>query len=149
MNRTLLKTFLFIFFCQPIYLLGFAQEYAGALRWNQFQAPRGNNSILKSAKKTTTTLTLPFFEDFTGYSASPDSFKWQDAEVYINNTMGVMPVSRGVATFDDLNARGIPYDSFSNVGFETALPKGQSVAKLSASCSLLKILLLVTPGCVP
>ncbi len=99
---------------------GFAQENVGPLRWNQFQAVHNNNGINKSAKKTSTTLSLPFFEDFTGYSASPDSFKWQDCEVYINNTMGVMPVSRGVATFDDLNARGIPYDSFSNVGFRNA-----------------------------
>jgi hypothetical protein len=65
-------------------------------------------------QKTTAALTLPFFEDFTGYGVFPDSSKWVDYSTYVNNTMGVMPVSRGVVTFDALNWRGLPYDSFTN-----------------------------------
>ncbi|MFI4963161.1 MAG: T9SS type A sorting domain-containing protein, partial [Legionellales bacterium] len=72
------------------------------------------------AKKTTTTLSLPFFEDFTQYGIYPDSNKWVDYEVYINNTMCASPPSWGVATFDDLDANGIPYDSFSNTNFRYA-----------------------------
>ncbi|OSZ78584.1 hypothetical protein CAP35_10135 [Chitinophagaceae bacterium IBVUCB1] len=63
-----------------------------------------------NAHKTTAALTLPFFEDFTKVSTWPDNQKWVDAQVYINNTMGVQPISRGVATFDGLNASGIPYE---------------------------------------
>ena len=44
--------------------------------------------------------TLPFFEDFSGNSIFPDNNKWIDHSVYINNTMGVNVISRGVATFD-------------------------------------------------
>lgn len=68
----------------------------------------------------TTALTLPFFEDFTGYSLYPDSTKWVDDEVYINNTMCVSPISRGVATMDALNNMGLPYDSFSNYNYRYA-----------------------------
>ncbi|MDI9320295.1 MAG: T9SS type A sorting domain-containing protein [Phycisphaerales bacterium] len=59
----------------------------------------------------TTALTLPFFEDFTGYGANPDSSKWLERQVYINNTMGVNMISRGVATFDALSQFGVPYDT--------------------------------------
>jgi hypothetical protein len=60
----------------------------------------------------TTALSLPFFEDFTHailYNY-PDSNLWEDRYIYVNNTMGVNPVSRGVATFDALNERGLPYN---------------------------------------
>lgn len=69
------------------------------------------------ARKTTGSLPLPFFEDFTGYDPLPDSNKWVDKEVYINNTMCVSPVSRGVATMDALNAHGIPYDTVDNLAY--------------------------------
>lgn len=59
----------------------------------------------------TTAATLPFFEDFTNYDALPDPARWIDRQVYINNTMGVNPISRGVATFDALNQYGKPYDT--------------------------------------
>ncbi|MES2703733.1 MAG: T9SS type A sorting domain-containing protein [Bacteroidota bacterium] len=70
--------------------------------------------------KVTATLSLPFFEDFTGYGIFPDSTRWVDYHTYVNNTMCVMPVSRGVATLDALDWRGIPYDSFSNSVFRYA-----------------------------
>src|SRR5690606_10916233 len=41
----------------------------------------------------------------------PDAAKWTGNTVYINNTMGVNVISRGVATMDALNAKGGPYDS--------------------------------------
>ncbi len=65
-------------------------------------------------------LNLPFFEDFTGYDIYPDTANWVDFEVYVNNTMCVNPVARGVATFDALNSIGVPYDSFSNTNFRYA-----------------------------
>ena len=94
----------------------FGQEYTGHLYWNK-SLPEHTATGLHAARKTTAVthpLTLPFFEDFTGYYLYPDSNKWADYEVYINNTMCVSPISRGVATFDALDAHGIPYDSFSN-----------------------------------
>lgn len=88
------------------------QEFAGPIRWNPFQVT--NTVYPAPAKKTTAVQTLPFFEDFTDYGACPDSSKWQDCHVYVNNTMSFGAISRGVATFDDLNVKGLPYDSFNN-----------------------------------
>jgi hypothetical protein len=97
-----------------------AQEAVGHLMCNPalFQQSRP----ILPAKKTTAVepLTLPFFEDFTNYGPFADGGKWTDFHVYVNNTMGHNPISRGVATFDALDWRGIPYDSFNNVSFRYA-----------------------------
>lgn len=92
------------------------QEHEGGLLFNPrlFSQPLSKKPVKKATSLATTPLELPFFEDFTGYGIYPDSSKWQDNQVYINNTMGFNPISRGVATFDVLDSRGIPYDSFNN-----------------------------------
>lgn len=66
------------------------------------------------------TLSLPFFDDFTIPSIYPDSSKWLNNQVYINNTFGWEPPSRGVATFDVLNASGVPYKNTINKDFISA-----------------------------
>jgi len=81
-------------------------------------APLDRNPVLKGSKplvpKKTTALSLPFFDDFTTYGVFPDDTKWMDHYVYVNNTMAVQQITRGVATFDGLNAKGGPYDSVNN-----------------------------------
>lgn len=80
-------------------------------------APLNFNGALKQqpantgAAHKTTAITLPFFEDFTDDITWTNDDRWVDDHVYINNTMGVNPISRGVATFDALNANGIPYNT--------------------------------------
>lgn len=56
------------------------------------------------------TLSLPFFDDFTISSIYPDSSKWLNNQVYINNHFPVLPPTLGVATFDVLDAKGVPYN---------------------------------------
>lgn len=94
-----------------------AQEHVAPINYNPLQkrAAATYHSLHK-----TTALSLPFFEDFTGYGVFPDSSKWVDNETYVNNTMCVSPISRGVATFDALNQYGIPYDTTSNTTFSYA-----------------------------
>lgn len=106
-------------------------------------APVTYNNVLKEHKISggasvakTTVATLPFFEDFTGYSIWPDSVKWVDDKVYINNTMCLNPVSRGVATFDALNSQGYPYNTASS----TALVYADSLTSKPIDLSSL------TPG---
>jgi len=88
----------------------FAQEHVTFVDHNPFLKPDGRSHAMAK----TTALSLPFFDDFTNYDLFPDASKWVDMEVYVNNTMGVGVVSRGVATFDALNKYGIPYDTISN-----------------------------------
>lgn len=90
-----------------------AQEVVAPLGFNApvaAAAASQGNSQSKGQLKTTAPLTLPFFEDFTGGLPGPDTNLWADNFVYINNTMAVDPISRGVATFDGLNENGLPYD---------------------------------------
>jgi len=61
----------------------------------------------------TDTLALPFFDDFSGASPYPDSRLWTNDFVYVNNHFGKNPITQGVATFDHLNALGLPYGAFS------------------------------------
>ena len=80
-------------------------------------APLNFNGALKQqpantgAAHKTTAITLPFFEDFTDDITWTNKDRWVDDKVYINNTMGVNTISRGVATFDALNDNGIPYNT--------------------------------------
>ncbi len=98
-----------------------AQEREGHLMFN----PNLLNVVkLKLPVKKTTAaaepLSLPFFEDFTGTGIFPDSSRWADFCTYVNNTMGNKPISRGVVTFDALDWKGLPYDSFNNANFRYA-----------------------------
>lgn len=67
-------------------------------------------AMLKSAVQADT-VSLPFFDDFSGYwqSSHPDRKWWMDDYVYINNNYPILPRSNGVATFDALDADGCVY----------------------------------------
>ncbi|MBL7705521.1 MAG: T9SS type A sorting domain-containing protein [Taibaiella sp.] len=88
------------------YLPGYNQEFETVIK---------ENPVLKNARRSQkdtrgrTVLTLPFFEDFTNTGYYPSADRWQDSMVYVNNTLGRRIQSRGIATFDVLNAQGVPY----------------------------------------
>lgn len=84
-----------------------AQENLAPIQYRN-SSPR-HNTILSTWKSTA--LSLPFFEDFSDDSLNPSRKQWLDQQVYCNNTMGLNPISKGVATFDGLNQWGIPYDT--------------------------------------
>lgn len=85
----------------------YAQEYLVPLSENIALRKEGRPLPVQKA----TALALPFFEDFTGPGPYPDPARWTDRAVYVNNSMGKEPISRGVATFDGLDERGLPYDT--------------------------------------
>lgn len=65
------------------------------------------NSNLK--RVTAAALALPFFDDFSTSGLTPDKSSWQSGGVYVGPRFGFEPISRNVATFDGLNAAGLPY----------------------------------------
>ena len=93
-----------------------AQEHTAPLMYNPV-VNKASQKHTQLFKTTSSPLNLPFFEDFTGSDPLPDSSKWVEHQVYINNTMCNSPVSRGVATFDALNQYGIPYDTIDNYAY--------------------------------
>ena len=62
------------------------------------------------------TLSLPFYEDFSDSEVFPNKERWLEDLTFINQTMTYEPPSVGVATFDGLDASGVPYGE----GFGTA-----------------------------
>ncbi len=84
------------------------------------------NRLLKNAKpfyagsksSAGDTLELPFFDDFSGRSFLPDTSKWSDVYVFINNTYTDKQITAGVATFDALNSTGELYETASSIQFE-------------------------------
>ncbi|GAA3936084.1 T9SS type A sorting domain-containing protein [Hymenobacter algoricola] len=62
----------------------------------------------------TTALPLPFFDDFSTQAEGPPNLeRWiAGGGVLINNRFALAPTSRGVASFDGLNSRGLPYGTF-------------------------------------
>jgi len=101
---------IFFFFSFFISFIALGQEHIAPLQENVALQKQAN--IKRNTANKPTALALPFFEDFTDANNSfPSSERWADFNVYVNNTMGVNPVSRGVATFDALNKMGVPYDT--------------------------------------
>jgi hypothetical protein len=64
------------------------------------------------------TLSLPFFDDFSGHSIFPDTRNWTDDYVFINNTFSDRQITTGIATFDALDNSGKMYANASSSGFE-------------------------------
>ncbi|MBM3421086.1 MAG: hypothetical protein FJY11_08125, partial [Bacteroidetes bacterium] len=88
--------------------------------------PAGNHLLKGSAaakyfqasKSLTDTLELPFTDDFSGRLPWPDSARWADYNVFINNTFTVNQLTMGVATFDLLDSEGRLYATAEEWGFE-------------------------------
>ncbi len=75
----------------------------------------------KALNKTNATFdSLPFFEDFTSSHIVPDTNKWTDRNVFINNGFCISPPSYNVATFDGLDKNGNAYNINSGQGYGTA-----------------------------
>ncbi len=55
------------------------------------------------------TLNLPFFDDFSNAGPYPDADLWLEDKVYVNSHLAYQPPSVGTATFDGLDAGGLPY----------------------------------------
>jgi hypothetical protein len=62
--------------------------------------------------RTNASLALPFFDDFsTSKSSAVNTKYWLPGSgVYVNNTLTALHPSLNVATFDGLNANGVPYN---------------------------------------
>jgi hypothetical protein len=74
-----------------------------------FQKPAGSSKSTTAGARIQA-LKLPFFDDFATATEHPNPALWQPSNVYINNTLPINHPSINVATFDGLNADGIPYN---------------------------------------
>ena len=77
-----------------------------------------NQNNLKQKWGQRDTLELPFFDDFSYQGIYPDSSKWLNNQVYVNAHFPYLPPSIGVATFDQLDQKGVPYNNTINKDFK-------------------------------
>ncbi|WP_028979332.1 T9SS type A sorting domain-containing protein [Sporocytophaga myxococcoides] len=77
----------------------------------EYDPSRGLNKSLRVAA-INDTLSLPFFEDFSqNITTSPDLSRWMSGSgTFISQDYAMNPPSVKVATFDGLNAEGMPYN---------------------------------------
>ena len=61
--------------------------------------------------KSTKTIKLPFFDDFSDYSGRPKEELWDNSTAFVNNTLMLNPPSAGVASLDAYDASGKIYDA--------------------------------------
>ncbi|MDX5480051.1 MAG: T9SS type A sorting domain-containing protein [Hymenobacteraceae bacterium] len=73
------------------------------------QEPRISQHTAVAPRLAAAPVSLPFFDDFATTTVAPDPTRWINGGVYINNEYAVAPVTKNVATFDGLNALGVPY----------------------------------------
>ncbi|MDX9696294.1 MAG: T9SS type A sorting domain-containing protein [Bacteroidales bacterium] len=95
----------------------FAQETLTTLISNPEIKKISEQTIKTEKKHTKASYELPFIDDFARLNGYPDSEKWLDNHVFINNSYPIEPVSVGVATFDPLNNEGDLYPEAGIVPF--------------------------------
>jgi len=114
MIRHLLTYFIFL---NVFLVITPAQEVVTGLRSNYLITK--NKYIQETSKSSSgASLELPFFDDFSGNSVFPDTQKWIDNFVFINNTYSDQQITTGVATFDAIDNSGNLYQTASNSGFK-------------------------------
>jgi hypothetical protein len=95
-----------------------AQEVVTGLQSNY--SITSNKLKQKSTKAINTgvPVDLPFFDDFAGQSVYPNSKKWLDNFVFINDTYSDSQITSGIATFDALDSSGRLYETATSSVFE-------------------------------
>lgn len=76
-----------------------------------------NSEAKVRLKAVSSTLQLPFIDDFSYDSNLPDESLWESRGVWVNNNMGIGPYSVGVATFDAIDVDGLHYSHASSTPY--------------------------------
>jgi len=95
----------------------FAQETLTNLVSNPELKKLLENGIKFQINNSKVSYELPFIDDFAKSNGYPDTEKWVDNKVFINNSYPYEPVSVGVATFDPLDETGALYLNASTTTF--------------------------------
>jgi hypothetical protein len=104
-----------------------AQEVVTGLQSNYSITSAISNKESFKGSKAASTLELPFFDDFSAQSVFPDSKRWLDKFVFINNTYSDLQITAGIATFDALDNSGRLYETASSSVFEADHLTSQAV----------------------
>jgi hypothetical protein len=95
-----------------------AQEVISGLQSNNLIIGNSKLPMERKGLVAADTVSLPFFDDFSGHTFFPDSRKWTDNFVFINNTYSDRQITAGIATFDAIDNSGKIYATANSTGFE-------------------------------
>ena len=109
---------LYFIFLNVILVILPAQEVVTGLQTNYSVSKAREKHEKNKGISSSDTLELPFFDDFSGQSVFPDSSKWTDDFVFINNTYSDRQITEGIATFDALDNSGRLYPAAAVTEFE-------------------------------
>jgi len=110
----MIKKLIFAFGLAIGVLTAHSQEYLIPVSTLQNTIRHPHKTLLKSVSST---LQLPFIDDFSYDSHTPDQTLWTDRGININNNFGINPYSVGVATFDAVDSDGRHYDHASSTPY--------------------------------
>ncbi len=98
--------------------MAYSQEIVTGLYRNIY-LNRGKESVNSSKGiNQPDTLELPFSDDFSDSYIFPDPERWEERDVFINNTWSINQITVGMATFDALDYNGNLYETASQFVFE-------------------------------
>jgi len=118
MQKKVLTYFVLLLFSLFNGIAAFSQEVVIGLSRNISLQNSESPAEQVKGMLTSDTLEIPFFDDFSDSYISPDSRKWEDKSVFINNTFSVRQISAGIATLDALDSEGRLYETASSFVFE-------------------------------
>jgi hypothetical protein len=128
------RIILYVIFLNASLVNAHAQEVITGLQSNYIITHSNRNLKKDKGLLANDTMSLPFFDDFSGHSIFPDSKKWTDNYVFINNTFSNLQITAGIATFDALDNSGRMYEDASTSGFKAdQLTSGPINLKYAAS----------------
>jgi hypothetical protein len=140
-RKTILNIILF-FFCVDIAV---SQEVVVGLQSDRIIS--ANHAKKREYKGSVAdTIALPFFDDFSEVSVSPDPGKWSDESVFINNTYTVDQITTGVATLDALDNTGRLYEAASSFVFEADRLTSQPINLNLAASDSIRLSFYYQPG---
>jgi len=95
-----------------------AQEILSGLEYNPAVGRESKVLLLKKTNQETSSLLLPFFDDFSKSEVFPDPNLWDDHNVYVNQGFAFNPPNYRVVTLDALDSTGKVYAHATHTPFE-------------------------------
>lgn len=68
--------------------------------------PQSSDGVALLPKSSSSSVTLPFFDDFSNYTGCPNPNLWRGCDAWVNNSYAFRPLTVGMVTLDALDANG-------------------------------------------
>lgn len=106
------KLYLFVIFFTALHFCSYTSHAQFIEVPIPHKKPSEPNFRNQGINQTASPVTIPFFEDFSGYTGLPDTSNWLNSQhVLVNAGLGLNPPTINVATLDGVRNNGMPHNS--------------------------------------